>query len=101
MSPLARPSRTFHAVCAYWLMSSDGSKAKAPRQHASRMPSAIRACLYLFAPSMFASILPQEAVSIQRSAITYQQGEAVREPPLLSTRFDCSTVGDQKLTADS
>src|ERR1700744_4923682 len=47
MMPLEKPSPAFHAVCAYWLMSRDGSKAKAQPQHASRMPSAIqaRACL--------------------------------------------------------
>jgi hypothetical protein len=35
MKPLANPSRTFHAVWAYWLMSSAGSNAKANEQHAS------------------------------------------------------------------
>src|SRR5215467_948305 len=29
MGPLPKPSRTFHAVCAYWLISSDGSTANA------------------------------------------------------------------------
>ena len=35
--PLEKPSRTFHAVCAYWLMSRDGSNAKAQEQHASML----------------------------------------------------------------
>src|SRR5215469_8426910 len=33
--PLPNPSRTFHAVCAYWLISSKGSRAQAPTQQAS------------------------------------------------------------------
>jgi len=38
--PLVKPSRTFQAVCAYWLTSSDGSNAKARSTPASTMPSA-------------------------------------------------------------
>jgi hypothetical protein len=43
--PLVYPSRTLHAVCAYWLTSSDGSNAKAQghiasNTLASRRPSA-------------------------------------------------------------
>src|SRR5215469_15077408 len=34
--PLPNPSRTFHAVCAYWLISSKGSRAQAPTHQASR-----------------------------------------------------------------
>src|SRR5262249_42721204 len=34
--PLVKPSRIFQDVCAYWLMSSDGSSANAPTHHASR-----------------------------------------------------------------
>src|SRR5262249_9194902 len=37
ISPLEKPSRTFHAVCAYWLTSSDGSNAWAEGHHASSM----------------------------------------------------------------
>src|SRR6266705_2578532 len=41
---LVKPSRIFHAVCAYWLTSSAGSNATAHGHHASRhaktMPSA-------------------------------------------------------------
>jgi len=33
--PFVKPSRTFHAVCAYWLMSSEGSSGKAHVQHRS------------------------------------------------------------------
>src|SRR5258707_15196376 len=42
--PFVNPSRIFHAVCAYWLMSSAGFSATADGHHASRqaktMPSA-------------------------------------------------------------
>src|SRR5271157_4626147 len=36
MVPLVKPSRIFHAVCAYWLTSREGSNAKAPALDASR-----------------------------------------------------------------
>src|SRR4029450_26384 len=39
--PSETPSPFFHAVCAYWLTSRDGSSAKAQGQPARRMPSAI------------------------------------------------------------
>src|SRR5215470_3129340 len=37
ISPLPKPSRTFHAVCAYWLMSCDGSNAEREVHHARSM----------------------------------------------------------------
>src|SRR4029077_1479472 len=40
--PLVKPSRTFHAVCAYWLTSSDGSNAKAQGHAASNTPASRR-----------------------------------------------------------
>ena len=46
--PWRNPSRTVHAVCAYWLTSSDGSSAQAQAQHASRMPATTPALLRTF-----------------------------------------------------
>ena len=43
IAPLVNPSRTLHPVCAYWLMSSDGSRAKAQAHHASTMPATMPA----------------------------------------------------------
>src|ERR1700733_893331 len=45
------------AVCAYWLISRDGSNADAQVAHASRMPSPIMARFFLCALSMEVSIL--------------------------------------------
>ena len=39
--PLANPSRTFQTVCAYWLTSSEGSRANAQAQDASRNASEV------------------------------------------------------------
>src|ERR1700745_2414006 len=85
MSPLAKPSRTFHAVCAYWLTSSHGSRAKAQRQHARRMASAKMARLYLFALCTEAHILHQEAVRFQRSSIS-ECGRVASCPDLRGNR---------------
>ena len=40
-SPWVKPSLTFHAVCAYWLTSSEGFSAKAQAQHASTMEDSV------------------------------------------------------------
>ena len=42
MPLLKNPSRTVHAVCAYWLTSSDGSNANAPRRKASNITASTR-----------------------------------------------------------
>jgi hypothetical protein len=39
--PVTNPSRTFHAMCAYWLTSSDGFNANARGQIASVIHNAI------------------------------------------------------------
>ncbi len=41
MPPFTKPSRIFHDVCAYWLMSSDVSEAKA-RGHTAAITNATR-----------------------------------------------------------
>src|SRR5271166_924675 len=41
--PLVNPSRNFHDVCAYWLMSSEGSRAAAQAHHASTTPASMPA----------------------------------------------------------
>src|SRR5689334_6559193 len=41
MSPLVKPSRYFHDACAYWLMSSAGSSAKAHEHTRRRAPSTL------------------------------------------------------------
>ena len=45
ITPLVNPSRIFHDVCAYWLMSSDGSNANAQAHHARRMASEVTTCV--------------------------------------------------------
>src|SRR5215469_16717394 len=42
-SPLLKPSRTFHDLCAYWLMSSEGSSAEAQTHHARRIEDSVPA----------------------------------------------------------
>src|SRR5215469_14537292 len=49
MPLLKKPSRTLQAVCAYWLMSSEESRAEAQAQHASRMPANLPALPRTFA----------------------------------------------------
>src|SRR6266849_2971142 len=45
--PAAKPSRIFHDVCAYWLTSSSGFRAKAQVQHASRTSALLISPHYL------------------------------------------------------
>src|SRR5262245_53035643 len=56
MTPLVKPSRIFHDVCAYWLMSSAGFNANTPGLHASSItastmpsPTTCRPCLCVLA----------------------------------------------------
>ena len=46
--PARNPSRIFHAVCPYWLMSSEGFSAKEQVQFPSKAPRTIAAILVLF-----------------------------------------------------
>src|SRR5277367_5849306 len=58
-----KPSRLFHAVCAYWLTSSAGFNANPHRQHASRMPSEITAIR--FRREGLQSALPRYAPAVR------------------------------------
>src|SRR5262245_34579350 len=49
ITPLVKPSRIFHDVCAYWLTSSAGFKANAPGHHASSVHAS--ATTFRFLPS--------------------------------------------------
>src|SRR5271157_1074059 len=48
MYPGTKPSRPFHVLWAYWLMSSEGSNANAHVQHASRIASEKTVCVRAF-----------------------------------------------------
>jgi hypothetical protein len=45
---VAKPSRIFHVVCAYWLTSSDWSSGNAQTEHASTLVSRTRILLGAF-----------------------------------------------------
>src|SRR5262245_7110425 len=101
MLPRENPSRTVHAVCAYWLMSSDGLTARAgwywaSSVHATARPSTttVRACRFSFC------IEPHGTrPGLQRVRERQRAGEVIPRYPTvrcveIPTRvLDCATRG--------
>src|SRR5262245_66430838 len=98
MTPLVKPSRIFHDVCAYWLTSSAGSSANAHGQGANRIANAIAAGLGARALSNVSGILGSRRSSIftrlaifaevRRSRNTcHWQRDEVSSAPLRASQF--------------
>src|SRR3954447_250347 len=107
MSPLEKPSRIFHAVCAYWLISSTGFNANAERHNASSTPATAAASAIEFRPRpcglpiarIFSCVEradglleldPERQLNRTRAADLIQRAEpATRNPACSQARCQC------------